>query len=257
MSPKFLFVNPCPFRRICGLPISTSYLRNFSCSRSQTLRRTLTTATNTVNNLNDLQKSDKKIWLPNESYTYQLGKLLAKDSRPGDVLFLKGDLGAGKTSVARGYIHAARRDPTLEVTSPTYLLANTYPPLVDQDALVPVIYHMDLWRLDDASERPIVDFDFVFSKAVSLVEWPDRLKRLTPPTRLDVIIEYPSTPAQPPVQDESDPWGFGDGEGGMDSPSKGRFVSFVPHGSTWLERLDAFQKLYMIPDDDNGFVLTL
>lgn len=180
-----------------------------------------------------------RIWLPNQHSTYELGRLLASDTRPGDVVLLHGELGAGKTSVARGYIHAARRDESIEVTSPTYLLTNVYTSeLKDSTSQAPDIFHMDLWRLESALDRPLVDFNRVFTDCISLIEWPDRLKDLTPPDRLDVRLQYPPPLQQTDEQDESDLWGFGDGEpDDANSSRSGRFVSFDAHGHSWRERI--------------------
>jgi tRNA threonylcarbamoyladenosine biosynthesis protein TsaE len=177
----------------------------------------------------------RRISLPSAACTARLGHLLARDARAGDVLCLLGDLGAGKTSFARGYVRAARRDAALDVTSPTYCLDNAYPPSRDERALpsaAPLIHHMDLWRLRSASERSFVDFDVVFADHIALIEWPDRLGALTPADRLDVRIEF--VPRSAAADDE---WGFED-DG---AECEGRVATLVPHGASWCERLAALK----------------
>lgn len=192
------------------------------------------------------------IWLPDEQDTYRLGQLLGEVARAGDALFLDGDLGAGKTCLARGYVHSARRDSSLQVTSPTYLLVNTYPQPQTQSQYmpsptttngrepVPTIYHMDLWRLQDASNRPIVDFEHLFNHAIALIEWPDRIdSKSIPRERLDITLQYPISPPQSPgipaqqaIDDkEDDVWGF------ETATNQGRTATLTPHGRKWVERI--------------------
>lgn len=183
-----------------------------------------------------------QLLLPNEKSTYCLGHLLGSDCRPSDVLFLHGQLGAGKTAFARGYIHAATGDSSIQVTSPTYLLTNTYLSSKKVNGIRPSIYHMDLWRLDDALSRPIVDFENIFQNEVSLIEWPDRLKTLQPSERLDIFIEYSDTNSLSTLT-KDDPWGFGSGELDDTTLTCGsRLAHFISHGQTWKNRT---QKLYM------------
>lgn len=184
--------------------------------------------------------SPNRIFLPTPAHTYDLGRLLALDARPGDVLLLSGALGAGKTALARGYVQCARDDRSLDVTSPTYLLANSYP--AQRGDSKPTVVHMDLWRLNDASERPIVDFDHVFTRFASLVEWPDRLGEISVGDRLQVLLEYPEVPET----DEDDPWGFGSGDpDDVGAAMDGRFVSFVPHGERWTRRVEELYQEYV------------
>src|ERR1700687_3629444 len=84
--------------------------------------------------------------LPNETATAQLMADLALLIGPGDVITLSGDLGAGKTAAARALIRYLADDPSIEVPSPTFTLAQSYdlPPF-------PLI-HADLYRINDAME---------------------------------------------------------------------------------------------------------
>lgn len=194
------------------------------------------------------------LWLPNENDTYKLGYLLGTDPRPSDVLLLYGQLGVGKTALARGYIHAATYNTSVQVTSPTYLLTNKY--VSAQRHSETPIYHMDLWRLEDALSRPIVDFSYVFRDAISLIEWPDRLKTLLPSERLDVILEYPSSETHPSSLSTDDTWGFGSGEPNDISYQSGRFARLVPKGNSWIERLDSFHNQHVQYQSDGQCMLS-
>lgn len=181
---------------------------------------------------------ENRILLPSESSTYNLGRALGGSCQAGDVILLFGDLGVGKTILARGFIHAAHQDDSIAVTSPSYLLINSYPYPREQSVNgTPDILHMDLWRIGDASQRPIVDFEKAFKQSVCLIEWPERLKKLTPPTRLEVHMYYEKKPADD-VSSVDDPWGFGahDTEGGH---AIGRYAQLLPFGDKWAERVQA------------------
>jgi tRNA threonylcarbamoyl adenosine modification protein YjeE len=105
--------------------------------------------------------------LPDERATVRLGGDLAMALRPGDVLALSGDLGAGKTTLARGLIRAMAEDAGLEVPSPTFTLVQSY------DTRVP-LNHFDLYRLGSPDELDELGLDEMLSTGAALVEWPER-----------------------------------------------------------------------------------
>lgn len=115
-----------------------------------------------------------QLHLKDESETQRLGQKLAAVARPGDVLLLEGQLGAGKSCLARSFIRAAMGDAELAVPSPTFTLAQTY-----QTPGGLAIFHYDLWRLDGPAALEELGWDEALSGIV-LVEWPDRLAELTP-----------------------------------------------------------------------------
>ncbi|KAL3674854.1 hypothetical protein V7S43_000778 [Phytophthora oleae] len=119
----------------------------------------------------------------------KLGERLAKDRQAGDVLFLHGDLGCGKTCLARGFVRKLTGHTQLAVTSPTYLLVNTYGEASD----LPPVYHVDLYRLDIVAEQDTVALGLTeaFERGITLVEWPERFDEdSVPKQRLDVKISY-------------------------------------------------------------------
>lgn len=105
--------------------------------------------------------------LPDEGATDRLGQDLAIALRPGDVVALHGDLGMGKTALARAVIRALADDPALEVPSPTFTLAQSY-------ALRIPVHHFDLYRLSGAEELEELGLEEAASGGIALVEWPER-----------------------------------------------------------------------------------
>lgn len=112
-----------------------------------------------------------------------LGADLALALRAGDVLALEGDLGAGKTTLARGLIRALAGDPELEVPSPTFTLVQAY------DGRIPV-HHFDLYRLASATELDELGFDDAIAQGAALVEWPDRAEGRLPESAVHVELTH-------------------------------------------------------------------
>jgi len=100
--------------------------------------------------------------------TAALARKIAMLVRPGDVILLKGDLGAGKSIFARAFIQALCGEDT-EVPSPTFTLVQTYeaPPFL--------VWHFDLYRLTHEADVDELGIDEAYAGGVSLIEWPERL----------------------------------------------------------------------------------
>ncbi len=128
--------------------------------------------------------------LPDEASTEALARRLAPIARPGDVLALWGDLGAGKTVFARAFIRT-RGDAFEDVPSPTFTLVQVYEPMDGSDGPT---YHFDLFRLKSFEETYELGIEEAFSAGISLVEWPDRLGPLLPARRLDIKLTEGATP---------------------------------------------------------------
>jgi tRNA threonylcarbamoyladenosine biosynthesis protein TsaE len=120
----------------------------------------------------------------NESGMADLAARIAPMLKKGDVVTLKGDLGAGKTAFARALINALAAAPE-EVPSPTFTLVQTY------DLPNISVWHFDLYRLKE-EERDILElgWDEARRHGVALVEWPDRLGGLLPKDRLEIDIAF-------------------------------------------------------------------
>lgn len=112
----------------------------------------------------------------------RLAELIAFLLRPGDLIALHGDLGAGKTTLARGLIQALSHPHAVEVPSPTFTLVQTY------DTARLQLAHFDLYRLNDPTELDELGFDDAIARGVALVEWPEKAGERLHGTRLDVTI---------------------------------------------------------------------
>lgn len=108
--------------------------------------------------------------LASEGETEQFGRALAALLRPGDVIALFGDLGAGKTTLTRGIL--AGLGISGEVASPTFPIVQTY-----EDARVP-LWHVDLYRIEDRAEIEELALDEAREETVLVIEWPERLGSL-------------------------------------------------------------------------------
>ena len=118
--------------------------------------------------------------------TVRLGVRLGELLQPGDVVCLYGDLGAGKTAVARGV--GRGWGTALRVTSPTFTLVNQYPRLKDGRSL----HHIDCYRLETVADVWSVGLEDTLNDEhhTLVIEWPERLAHLLPADRLEIHIRY-------------------------------------------------------------------
>ena len=120
-------------------------------------------------------------FLADEAATARLGEDLAMALRPGDVFALQGDLGAGKSTLARALIRALADDSALDVPSPTFTLVQSY------ETRVP-IHHFDLYRLGSAAELDELGLEDALAEGAALVEWPQRAaSRLQPTLTVELV----------------------------------------------------------------------
>ncbi|KAJ1626596.1 hypothetical protein T492DRAFT_1031805 [Pavlovales sp. CCMP2436] len=139
--------------------------------------------------------------LPSADAASKLGRALARVSKPGDVILLAGEVGMGKSTLARGFLKEVTRDDQLVVSSPSYLLDITYPD-PDGEGLVPgaTIHHMDLWRLAIEQISALVDLPAAYRQDVCLIEWPDRLGRAAPIAANCLLIEIGQVESSSPAE---------------------------------------------------------
>ena len=117
-----------------------------------------------------------------EEETVSFAHNLAKELLAGDVVLLHGDLGMGKTVLARALIRALSGDKDMEVPSPTFTLVQSY------DSALGTIWHFDLYRLCASDEVYEIGWEEALGEGVTLVEWPERLGGLMPDRAVNIYI---------------------------------------------------------------------
>ncbi len=125
-----------------------------------------------------------ELWIPDEAAMGALGAGLAPRLRRGDLIGLRGPLGAGKSTLARGLIRALG-DPDAEAPSPTFTLVQHY-----AGPIVPVA-HFDLYRLTRPEEIYELGLEDALDEGAAVVEWPERLMGPLAANRLDIEISFP------------------------------------------------------------------
>jgi tRNA threonylcarbamoyladenosine biosynthesis protein TsaE len=126
-----------------------------------------------------------EIAVPDPAAMTAFGEWLARLVGAGDTILLEGQLGAGKTHLARSVIAARLADAGLaeDIPSPTFTLVQTY------EAGSLTILHADLYRLGHADEIAELGLADAFGSALCLIEWPGRLGPWTPPGALTIRID--------------------------------------------------------------------
>lgn len=127
-----------------------------------------------------------RTYLPDEAATQALGGALARALQPGLVIYLNGDLGAGKTALTRALLHAAGHQGA--VKSPTYTLSEPYHIVLDGQAVN--LIHYDLYRMASPEEFLDAGFREDFNgHNICIVEWPEKGAPVLPPPDLNVLLE--------------------------------------------------------------------
>lgn len=116
-----------------------------------------------------------------EEETISLGETLARKLPSRAVVLLIGNLGAGKTTLAKGIVKGLGAARIEDVSSPTFTLIHEYGPKT---------YHIDLYRLDEERQVETLGLEEIFDQdAVVLIEWGERFPRLMPPGSLEIRLE--------------------------------------------------------------------
>ena len=116
-----------------------------------------------------------------EAETIELGRRLARELPPHGVVLLIGNLGAGKTTLAKGIVSGLGAADPDDVSSPTFTLIHEY--------AAGRVYHVDLYRLDEEREVSTLGLEELFERdAMVLIEWGERFPRLMPAARTEIRI---------------------------------------------------------------------
>ncbi|HOY79126.1 MAG TPA: tRNA (adenosine(37)-N6)-threonylcarbamoyltransferase complex ATPase subunit type 1 TsaE [Hyphomonadaceae bacterium] len=129
-----------------------------------------------------MAQSQFTLKLADDTATAALGARLGAAARAGDVVALYGDLGAGKTTLARSLIRHLV-GPNTEAPSPTFTLVQTY-----SSPAFP-IWHFDLYRLEHPGEARELGLEEAVD-GLALIEWPERLGAYLPAQRLEIRLSY-------------------------------------------------------------------
>ena len=129
-----------------------------------------------------MTRSLASLTLPSAQETDALGRALSGVAQPGDCILLSGQIGAGKSALARAFIRARLGENT-EVPSPTFTLVQTY-----DDPTGIEIWHADLYRLGDPQEAVELGLVDAFETSICLLEWPELIEDLVPDSCLRVTL---------------------------------------------------------------------
>ena len=114
--------------------------------------------------------------------TYELGRKIGLQARPGQVYTLTGDLGVGKTVFTQGV--AAGLGITEPVSSPTFTIVQVY-----EEGRLP-FYHFDVYRIGDIEEMEEIGYDdYFFGEGICLIEWAELIEEILPENRISITIE--------------------------------------------------------------------
>ena len=114
--------------------------------------------------------------------TFEVGRKIGMNAKPGQIYTLTGDLGVGKTVFTQGV--AAGLGITEPVNSPTFTIIQEY-----EDGRLP-FYHFDVYRIGDLDEMEEIGYDdYFFGQGICLIEWAELIEEILPEKRIEVTIE--------------------------------------------------------------------
>lgn len=141
----------------------------------------------------------EKIYLADESFTYDIGQKIGRALFFGAVICLNGDLGAGKTAMTKSIATALGIDE--DITSPTFTIVNEY---VGSEFK---LNHFDVYRIGSSDEMYDIGFEeYIHSDGVNIIEWSNLIEDILPSERLDIELKYEGV---------------------------GRTIEFIPHGEKY------------------------
>ncbi|HEX3586924.1 MAG TPA: tRNA (adenosine(37)-N6)-threonylcarbamoyltransferase complex ATPase subunit type 1 TsaE [Candidatus Angelobacter sp.] len=117
--------------------------------------------------------------------TTELGRRLATELKPGTIVLLRGDLGAGKTTMVKGIAEGFQAAKADDVTSPTFTLIHEY------RGPAATLYHIDLYRIDTQRELDTLALDdLITPQSILLIEWGEKFQRFAKERDVEIAIEH-------------------------------------------------------------------
>ena len=131
-----------------------------------------------------MKRDHVTVYSHSEEETQAIGAIMGSIMTAGDIIGLSGELGAGKTCIARGIAKGMGISRHYHITSPTFTLINEYPGQVP-------LYHMDMYRLSDSSDANDVGYyDYLGGKGIVVVEWAEKIADALPAHAFHITIEH-------------------------------------------------------------------
>jgi tRNA threonylcarbamoyladenosine biosynthesis protein TsaE len=117
--------------------------------------------------------------------TTELGRRLTADLKPGSIVLLRGDLGAGKTTMVKGIAEGFQAAKADDVTSPTFTLIHEY------RSLAVTLYHIDLYRIDTQRELDTLALDDLMTpQSILLIEWGEKFEHFAKESDAEIAFEH-------------------------------------------------------------------
>ena len=122
-----------------------------------------------------------KVLLNNVGETIKLGKKIAKIAKQDEIICLKGDLGTGKTTLARSLIQY--------LTNSNIVLSPTFPMLLTYEYKDSIIWHYDMYRLERPGDVWNLSLEDALNNGIIIIEWPEIIEHLLPKKKIEIVIK--------------------------------------------------------------------